>query len=183
MSASIPSAATCSTPRSPRWGGAAASSWSGFVGGVQQIPANRLLVKHRAALGSSLRYFRWHAPDKLRRSVDELLQWYRRGQAAAAGQRPPAARAQRRGHPPADRPQGPRQARGAAGVRGAHGDPRRGARPRRRPDDRQPAAHERHDARDDGRPGPTVGRAGARPLPLHRADRRRASAPSAPAPT
>jgi NADPH2:quinone reductase len=51
----------------------------GFVGGVQQIPANRLLVKHRAALGSSLRYFRWHAPDKLRRSVDELLRWYADG--------------------------------------------------------------------------------------------------------
>ena len=51
----------------------------GFVGGVQQIPANRLLVKHRAALGSSLRYFRWHAPDKLKRSVDELLQWYGEG--------------------------------------------------------------------------------------------------------
>ena len=48
----------------------------GFVGGVPQIPANRLLVKHRAALGSSLRYFRWHAPDKLQRSVDELLEWY-----------------------------------------------------------------------------------------------------------
>jgi NADPH2:quinone reductase len=51
----------------------------GFVGGVPQIPANRLLVKHRAALGSSLRYFRWHAPDKLRRSVDELLTWYDEG--------------------------------------------------------------------------------------------------------
>jgi len=51
----------------------------GFVGGVQQIPANRLLVKHRAALGSSLRYFRWHAPDKLKISVDELLQWYGEG--------------------------------------------------------------------------------------------------------
>jgi NADPH2:quinone reductase len=51
----------------------------GFVGGVPQIPANRLLVKHRAALGSSLRYFRWHAPDKLRRSVDELLSWYDEG--------------------------------------------------------------------------------------------------------
>jgi NADPH:quinone reductase len=51
----------------------------GFVGGVQQIPANRLLVKHRAALGSSLRYFRWHAPDKLQRSVDDLLGWYREG--------------------------------------------------------------------------------------------------------
>ncbi len=48
----------------------------GFVGGVPNIPANRLLVKHRAALGSSLRYFRWHAPDKLRRSVDELRAWY-----------------------------------------------------------------------------------------------------------
>jgi NADPH2:quinone reductase len=51
----------------------------GFVGGVPQIPANRLLVKHRAALGSSLRYFRWHAPDKLRLSVEELLRWYREG--------------------------------------------------------------------------------------------------------
>ena len=51
----------------------------GFVGGIQQIPANRLLVKHRAALGSSLRYFRWHAPDKLRRSVEELLGWYGEG--------------------------------------------------------------------------------------------------------
>jgi NADPH2:quinone reductase len=51
----------------------------GFVGGVPQIPANRLLVKHRAALGSSLRYFRWHAPDKLRQSVEELLRWYGEG--------------------------------------------------------------------------------------------------------
>ncbi len=52
----------------------------GFVGGVPNIPANRLLVKHRSALGSSLRYFRWHEPDKLRRSVEELLQWYGAGQ-------------------------------------------------------------------------------------------------------
>ena len=51
----------------------------GFVGGVPQIPANRLLVKHRAALGSSLRYFRWNAPDKLERSVAELLRWYAEG--------------------------------------------------------------------------------------------------------
>jgi NADPH2:quinone reductase len=51
----------------------------GFVGGVPQIPANRLLVKHRAALGSSLRYFRWHAPDKLARSVAALMDWYRAG--------------------------------------------------------------------------------------------------------
>jgi NADPH2:quinone reductase len=51
----------------------------GFVGGVPQIPANRLLVKHRAALGSSLRYFRWHAPDKLGRSVEELVRWHGEG--------------------------------------------------------------------------------------------------------
>jgi NADPH2:quinone reductase len=51
----------------------------GFVGGVPQIPANRLLVKNRSALGCSLRYFRWHAPDKLRASVAEILQWYEEG--------------------------------------------------------------------------------------------------------
>ena len=51
----------------------------GFVAGVPKIPGNRLLVKHRAALGSSLHYFRWHAPDKLRRSVEELTQWYAAG--------------------------------------------------------------------------------------------------------
>jgi len=51
----------------------------GFVGGIPQIPANRLLVKHRAALGSSLRYFRWNAPDKLARSVEDLFRWYREG--------------------------------------------------------------------------------------------------------
>jgi NADPH2:quinone reductase len=36
-------------------------------------------VKNRAALGCSLRHFRWHAPDKLRRTVEELLRWYREG--------------------------------------------------------------------------------------------------------
>jgi NADPH2:quinone reductase len=51
----------------------------GFVAGIPKIPANRLLVKHRAALGSSLRYFRWHAPDKLQRTVEELLRWYGEG--------------------------------------------------------------------------------------------------------
>jgi NADPH2:quinone reductase len=54
----------------------------GFVGGTQQIPANRLLVKNRSALGCSLRYYRWQAPDKLRRSVDELMEWYRAGKLA-----------------------------------------------------------------------------------------------------
>ena len=52
------------------------------MGGVPTIPANRLLVKHRSALGSSLRYFRWHAPDKLRRSVEELVEWYKAGKLA-----------------------------------------------------------------------------------------------------
>jgi NADPH2:quinone reductase len=51
----------------------------GFVGGVQQIPANRLLVKNRSALGCSLRYYRNQAPDKLRRSVEALLSWYAEG--------------------------------------------------------------------------------------------------------
>lgn len=51
----------------------------GFVGGIPNIPANRLLAKHRSALGSALRYFRWHAPDKLRRSVEELMRLYEAG--------------------------------------------------------------------------------------------------------
>ena len=51
----------------------------GFVGGVPKIPANRLLVKHRSAMGSSLRYFRWYAPEKLRTSVEELVGWYGAG--------------------------------------------------------------------------------------------------------
>jgi NADPH2:quinone reductase len=51
----------------------------GFVGGVPKIPANRLLVKNRSALGSSLRYFRWRAPEKLRASVEELMRWYGEG--------------------------------------------------------------------------------------------------------
>jgi NADPH2:quinone reductase len=51
----------------------------GFVAGVPQIPANRLLVKHRAALGSSLRYFRRHAPEKLRSSAEQLFRWYGEG--------------------------------------------------------------------------------------------------------
>lgn len=51
----------------------------GFVGGIQRIPANRLLVKHRSALGSSLRYFRNQRPDLLRRSVEELCGWHADG--------------------------------------------------------------------------------------------------------
>jgi len=52
----------------------------GFVGGVPQVPANRLLVKHRSAVGSSLRYFRWHRPDLLKRSMADLATFYESGQ-------------------------------------------------------------------------------------------------------
>ncbi len=52
----------------------------GFVGGVQKIPANRLLVKNRSAIGSSLRYFRWYQPEKLQKSVEELLELFEAGQ-------------------------------------------------------------------------------------------------------
>ena len=51
----------------------------GFVAGVPQVPANRLLVKHRSALGSSLRYFRNHRPELLERSMAELREFYAQG--------------------------------------------------------------------------------------------------------
>jgi len=51
----------------------------GFVGGVPQVPANRLLVKNRAALGSALRHYRWHERDKLETSVQTLFGWYAEG--------------------------------------------------------------------------------------------------------
>ncbi len=51
----------------------------GFVGGMPQIPANRLLVKHRSAMGCSLRYFTDRAPDKLATSMDELFAMYAAG--------------------------------------------------------------------------------------------------------
>jgi NADPH:quinone reductase len=51
----------------------------GFVGGVPQIPANRLLVKNRSALGCSLRHYRWNEPDKLKQSVAALFEWYKAG--------------------------------------------------------------------------------------------------------
>ena len=83
----------------------------GFVGGVQQIPANRLLVKNRSALGCSLRHYRFNAPDKLRAlraGPDRLV---RGGQAQAPRQPPAAARAGGGGDPPADRSPSPRQGR------------------------------------------------------------------------
>ena len=52
----------------------------GFAGGLQKISANRILVKHRAVLGSSLRYFRWYAPKKLETSAAALIDWFKAGQ-------------------------------------------------------------------------------------------------------
>ena len=52
----------------------------GFAGGLQKIAANRILVKNRAVLGSSLRYFRWYAPEKLAASAAALIDWYKAGQ-------------------------------------------------------------------------------------------------------
>lgn len=55
----------------------------GFAAGqAPQIPAQRLLVKHRAALGCSLRYFRRHDPAALRDSVAQLFEWHRLGKVA-----------------------------------------------------------------------------------------------------
>ncbi len=51
----------------------------GFVGGVPAIPANRLLVKHRSAMGSALRYYRFRRLDLLARSWEELVAWYNQG--------------------------------------------------------------------------------------------------------
>ena len=51
----------------------------GFVGGVPRVPANRLLVKHRSAVGSSLRYFQSRRPDLLVQSMTELAADYGKG--------------------------------------------------------------------------------------------------------
>lgn len=48
-------------------------------GQVAQIPANRLLVKHRSALGCSLRYFRRHHEEALRESMRQLFAWHAEG--------------------------------------------------------------------------------------------------------
>lgn len=45
----------------------------------QKIPANRLLVKNRAMLGSSLRYFRLYRPDRLRAMMTRLFNWWEAG--------------------------------------------------------------------------------------------------------
>ena len=51
----------------------------GFVGGIPKVPANRLLVKHRSAMGSALRYFVRYRTDLLRESVLELIKWWQAG--------------------------------------------------------------------------------------------------------
>ncbi|MBT4486481.1 MAG: NADPH:quinone oxidoreductase family protein [Rhodospirillaceae bacterium] len=51
----------------------------GFVAGVPKVPANRLLVKHRSAMGSSLRYFQNRRPDLLARSMAELADYFAAG--------------------------------------------------------------------------------------------------------
>lgn len=51
----------------------------GFVAGVPSLPANRLLVKHRSAMSSALRYFRFRRPDLLASSWEELTAWYGAG--------------------------------------------------------------------------------------------------------
>lgn len=55
----------------------------GFAAGqVPRIPAHRLLVKHRAVLGSSLRYFRYREPSALRETMEQLFSWYQQRKVA-----------------------------------------------------------------------------------------------------
>tara|TARA_B100001559_G_C16487348_1_gene616684 strand:- start:924 stop:1895 length:972 start_codon:yes stop_codon:yes gene_type:complete len=51
----------------------------GFVGGIPKIPANRLLVKHRSAIGCSLRYFENYDKEKIHTSVEKLFELYNQG--------------------------------------------------------------------------------------------------------
>lgn len=53
----------------------------GFASGeIPQIKANRLMLKHRAALGSTLRYFRLYDPGRLRQTMQQLFAWWSHGQ-------------------------------------------------------------------------------------------------------
>ena len=88
----------------------------GFVGGIPSIPANRLLVKNRAALGSLtalLSLARARQAPALGRDADRVV---RGGPAAAARHPSSAARARRGSHPDAHGPQGARQGGGRAGA-------------------------------------------------------------------
>ncbi len=52
----------------------------GFAGGqVQEIPANLLLVKNIAAIGYTFEGLRVLYPEMVRRSMQELVQWYEAG--------------------------------------------------------------------------------------------------------
>ncbi len=52
----------------------------GFASGdMPSIRPNRLLVKNRALLGSSLRHFRMHRPDRLRAMMERLFTWWEAG--------------------------------------------------------------------------------------------------------
>ncbi|MDC0074866.1 NADPH:quinone oxidoreductase family protein [Alphaproteobacteria bacterium] len=51
----------------------------GFVAGIPKIPANRLLVKHRTAVGSSLRYYEMFEPEKIVSSVNQLFEMFNQG--------------------------------------------------------------------------------------------------------
>lgn len=53
------------------WGGRIL--YLGFVGGFQQVPAKRLLVKNRAAIGCSARHFRLNELEKYRASGKWLM--------------------------------------------------------------------------------------------------------------
>lgn len=53
----------------------------GFASGeIPEIMANRLLVKNRAVLGSSLRHFRLHKPALLREMMALIFAWWEHGQ-------------------------------------------------------------------------------------------------------
>jgi NADPH2:quinone reductase len=47
----------------------------GFVGGMHSLPANRLLVKNRSAIGCSGRHFRLHYVDRLQATLRALCGW------------------------------------------------------------------------------------------------------------
>ena len=52
----------------------------GFAsGGIPAIPANILLVKNAAVLGFYLGSYRKHDPARLRRGIEELLDWWGSG--------------------------------------------------------------------------------------------------------
>lgn len=56
----------------------------GFVGGIQKLPVNRLLVKNRSAIGCSARHFRLHQLHKYRSSAEWILERVAQGEIAPA---------------------------------------------------------------------------------------------------